>query len=94
MAEYIEKKYLLNFLDAVIESEEDINSRCTAKAIRMTINVIPPFNVIERKTGYWFDRGSLSCRCSNCGCKSTHEYDFCPICGADMRGGRDDRRQS
>lgn len=43
-------------------------------------------DVVERKTGEWFDRGSLSCRCSNCGCKANKEYSFCPNCGADMRG--------
>lgn len=36
----------------------------------------------ERPHGYWFDRGSLSCRCSRCGCKSTAELPECPVCGA------------
>ena len=40
----------------------------------------------ERKKGKWYDVGSLSCRCSECGCKSLKEYLFCPNCGADMRG--------
>ena len=35
--------------------------------------------------GHWFDRGSLSCRCSHCGCKSPRETTFCPNCGAKMR---------
>lgn len=34
--------------------------------------------------GYWFDRGSLSCRCSECGCKNTKESDVCPHCNAIM----------
>lgn len=37
------------------------------------------------KTGKWTDRGSLSCRCSECGCKSPKEYRYCPNCGALMR---------
>ena len=37
-----------------------------------------------RPHGYWFDRGSLSCRCSHCGCKSTAELPECPVCGAVM----------
>lgn len=45
--------------------------------------------VAEPKRGEWFDVGSMSCRCSNCGCKSTKEYSFCPNCGADMRGRKD-----
>ena len=36
------------------------------------------------KTGKWFDKGSLSCRCSECGCKSPKEYNYCPNCGAKM----------
>ena len=38
----------------------------------------------EHKRGYWYDKGSLSCRCSNCGCKSPEEFNFCPNCGAKM----------
>ena len=37
--------------------------------------------------GEWIDKGSLSCRCSKCGCKSTAETNFCAVCGAEMRGG-------
>lgn len=37
----------------------------------------------ERR-GEWWDKGSLSCRCSECGCKSPKEYKFCPNCGARM----------
>ena len=38
----------------------------------------------EQKTGYWFDVGSLSCRCSECGGKSNRESRYCPNCGAWM----------
>lgn len=34
--------------------------------------------------GYWTDVGSLSCRCSECGCKNDKETRFCPNCGAKM----------
>ena len=39
---------------------------------------------VESPHGYWYDRGSLSCRCSHCGCKSTAELPECPVCGAVM----------
>lgn len=42
--------------------------------------------------GEWFDRGSLSCRCSECGCKSNKEYTYCPICGAKMDKEAQDER--
>lgn len=38
----------------------------------------------EKAHGHWTDRGSLSCRCSVCGCKSLAEFPVCLICGAIM----------
>jgi Zn finger protein HypA/HybF involved in hydrogenase expression len=61
----------------------------TREAIAEMIMSVPSADVVERKRGEWFDRGSLSCRCSNCGCKANKEYSFCPNCGADMRGRKD-----
>ena len=42
------------------------------------------FPSVQPKTGRWFDIGSLSCRCSNCGGKNNRESKFCPNCGAKM----------
>ena len=47
----------------------------------------------ERKRGEWKDRGEdymIRWICSECGRKDTHVYNFCPDCGADMRGGETD----
>lgn len=38
----------------------------------------------EVRHGRWEDRGSLSCRCSECGCKANKETAYCPNCGAKM----------
>ena len=46
---------------------------------------IPAADVRPVVHGRWEDRGSLSARCSECGCKSLRASDFCPNCGADMR---------
>ena len=57
----------------------------TREAIAEMIMSVPSADLVERKKGEWYDRGSLSCRCSNCRCKSPEEFSFCPNCGADMR---------
>ena len=74
----------------VLVKKEDVVNALT-KQINDALRLVPELywrsqDVVERKRGEWYDRGSMSCRCSNCGCKSTKEYNFCPHCGADMRG--------
>ena len=49
---------------------------------------------IRPKTGHWFDVGSLSCRCSECGCKHNKESNYCPECGAYMKGESNDQTTS
>lgn len=46
-----------------------------------------PEDVAPVRHGYWFDAGSLSCRCSECGGKSNKESAYCPNCGAKMEKG-------
>ena len=51
----------------------------------------------ERKTGKWINEGRII-RCNKCkigyatvkGMKSALTYNFCPNCGADMRGEQDE----
>ena len=51
----------------------------------------------ERKTGKWINEGRII-RCNKCkigyatvkGMKSALTYNFCPNCGADMRGKQDE----
>ena len=79
----------------VLVKKEDVVNALT-KQINDALRLVPELywrsqDVVERKRGEWYDRGSMSCRCSNCGCKSTKEYNFCPHCGADMRGREDER---
>lgn len=48
----------------------------------------------ERKTGRWTIEDCHSATykycCSECGAHHRAMYDFCPHCGADMRGKQDD----
>ena len=50
------------------------------------IDFAPTADVEPVVRGEWTDRGSLSCRCSECGCKSNRESPRCPNCGAHMTG--------
>lgn len=52
-------------------------------------DVLPTADVREVVHGEWIDKGEdymIRWTCSNCGRRDTHIYDFCPDCGADMRG--------
>ena len=48
------------------------------------VDVQKAADVVEVRHGRWYDRGSLSCRCSECGCKANKETAYCPNCGARM----------
>lgn len=59
------------------------------KAIASIIREQPTADVREVVHGEWIDKGEdymIRWTCSNCGRRDTHIYDFCPDCGADMRG--------
>ena len=44
-----------------------------------------PLDVAPIRHAHWFGVGSLSCRCSGCGCKNDRETAYCPNCGAKMQ---------
>ena len=71
-------------------------------SLRETIDSVPSADVVERKRGKWIkirthDGGVWkSIACSNCKYEpwfSSAEpfYSFCPNCGADMRGRKNDQ---
>ena len=38
--------------------------------------------------GYWKYDGEFYYKCSECGYNASFRYDYCPNCGADMRGDK------
>ena len=58
--------------------------------VKSVIEQAPGVDAAPVVHGRWMDRGSLSCRCSCCGCKSNAENNYCHHCGAQMDGGKDD----
>ena len=87
MKEYIERaaavKKFENFRRDCEEADDpraaQVFDDCVAELMDL-----PAADVAEVRHGYWYDCGSLSCRCSECGCKSTLELAQCPACGAIM----------
>lgn len=76
MKEYIERAELYEAMN----SQDCEFSLIDALAL---IEEFPAATVVVRH-GRWTDVGSLSCRCSECGCKNSRETAYCPACGARM----------
>ena len=95
MTDYIKREDAIKALgeEPYVWSDTDVEIAEHAQWVSdvKAIEAVPSADVVGRKRGEWFDVGSLSCRCSNCGCKSPREYSFCPNCGSDNRGGKDDK---
>lgn len=62
--------------------EEYVNSSLVSVTLEDNGQI---YKAMILREGHWEDRGSLSCRCSECGCKSTVEYKYCPNCLAKMK---------
>ena len=57
---------------------------------------LPSADAVERKRGKWIDLGKdriIRWQCSECGRKDTHIYNYCPDCGAEMRGEANEHDQ-
>ena len=86
MKEYIEREVIEKFIEAGLNNP-DKNKAFGHDAIEIMagIHFMPVAGVAPIRHAHWFDVGSLSCRCSGCGCKSERETAYCPNCGAKMQ---------
>ena len=89
MPEYIERSDALSEIDEWMES---VGTALIGKGLSYyaelqgCIEDCKAADVEPVRHGRWMDKGSLSCRCSECGCKNYKETQWCPNCGAKMDG--------
>lgn len=60
---------------------------CEYNEVMSNIENAPTIEAEPTKHGRWIDRGKDMCirwKCSECGRKDTHIYNYCPDCGALM----------
>ena len=87
-----EDKYKIGYADGYHKAESEYYARTATdrdNAFKMGIEV----GRGERKTGRWID-GSIPtyAACSECGYQERYAYEnnYCPNCGADMKGEQDE----
>ena len=80
MDDLISRQATMDFISAIPFVENHPHLGCFIKEWISQVPAAQP----EQRTGHWFDVGSLSCRCSECGGKSNRESRYCPNCGAKM----------
>ena len=92
--EYIEKDKALNAIECIdISNCTDIDDVITEA--ERAVDDLPTADVSEVKHGEWIKlQNSWECRCSLCGAPAMYHIDstpsnYCPSCGADMRGKND-----
>lgn len=94
MTDYISREDALNFEMEIEADPDEIQAISKGMALYGEyIKSIPAAEVMERKRGEWQPLNSLTNKCTSCGEKYWFylgiPYNFCPHCGADMRGDSD-----
>lgn len=78
MSDYIEREAVLQRIESCAGWSRPIESAYKDIQAMLAADVAPAVHA------HWYDVGSLSCRCSACGCKNNKETAYCPNCGAKM----------
>ena len=89
MKEYIEKSFTKDHL----QLESDCGYVKTMEDVFKVIDALPAADVVERKRGEWKPIGQIvrtpyipNYFCTVCGARPIQIGNFCPNCGADLRG--------
>ena len=90
MSDYIRRE------DVVIKAKEHGFNCALSGVLTSILNEVPAADVRENVRGEWIEGRGDDCTCSKCHYESLFFYggkrcksDFCPNCGADMRGEKD-----
>lgn len=90
MARYIDADALIKELERRIEESNEAHMAIIDDDFIMLVDDADTADVRENVRGEWTmvdpDEYFLPFVCSACNGHSENEYDFCPNCGADMRG--------
>lgn len=91
--EYISKKEVLDFL-ATIQQEIEDGYGFDYKVWKRNVEGLPTVEIADRPQGEWIYNGNFCGlnhhKCSLCGEEEFRMSDYCPNCGADMRGEDND----
>lgn len=92
MKEYIERDAALKQIEEMHTGEDWMVSQYNADWIYSFLDTLPAADVVERVRGEWIGKpiaGYTTVKCSVCRSAfsaNTGRWNFCPNCGADMRG--------
>ena len=94
MAEYIEREALLKYPIRIDHYDKEHGNKDFVLGIESVMEyaeALPAADVVEVKHGRWEVRGQ-EVFCTNCnGAFGASAFsNYCPNCGADMRGGNDE----
>ena len=64
-----------------------INEDWKYEGLELSVNELPPVTPTH-EVGKWDILGCDLYMCSKCYAKFTHKFNFCPTCGAEMRGNK------
>ena len=92
MARYIDADIATYLMIQWADRETNEDIRHGYHNCLVIMNDMPTADVKPVVRGEWYDKGSLSCRCSNCGCKNNKETNYCSNCGAEMRGDKNENQ--
>ena len=91
MEEYISKEYIRN----IVQKFYDDNWGAECYAYDRVLDEIDAAPIIEIAYGHWIDaNGIKKSKCDNCGVEfgrvMVYDCNYCPSCGAQMDGGKND----